>query len=306
MTSLWVVLLAAGASGIATLALLPQVTAIARERWAGAALRPIFLQSAISALFPGLVAIAFRAPPEWALGCALAGGGVALARLTIRYTPIRTVKRLTSALTNELDRPRALAEIGPALDRARPNAGNAVALGTWAQAGLIGAAYLVDADEPEAARGVLTRMSGLTFRGPSLANHALIWAHVELFANDLVRARSALGAIPKPVTMPLLEAHCDVLEALALACEGHGDVALRRLDAWRHSENWYSKLRLTARVVAHASRGEDVARERVEAELGRRFGPRALQAARKLADLHEVAEPEPPQPTAPDETSAAG
>lgn len=290
MTSFWIVLLAAGVAGGLTIALLPQVTAIARERWAWAALRPIFVQSTVSALLPGMLAVAFRAPPEWALGIALVGGAVALVRLTIRYTPIRTVKRLTAALTNEQERPRAMAEIGPALDRARPPSQDVAALGTWAQAGLIGAAYLVDADEPEAARGVLTRMSGLTFRGPSLANQALIWAHVELFANDLVAARSALASVVKPIAMPLLDAHAQVLDALALACEGHGDLALARVDAWRHSEQWYSKLRLTVRIVAHATRGDSVGRARVEAELTRRFGPRALAAARKLADVHSEEE----------------
>jgi hypothetical protein len=282
VTSFWIVLLAAGVTGVATLALLPQITAIPRERWAFAALRPVFLQAAMGALAPGLVAIAFRAPPEWALGAALAGGAIVMARLTWRYTPIRSVKRLTAALHDDARRPAAMAAIGPALDRARPSNDDAAALGSWAQAGLIGAAYLIDADEPEAARGILDRLRSLTFRGASQANHALLWAHVELYAHDMVAARSALASVQRPIALPLLDAHCEVLEALALACEGNDGVALSRVDGWKHSDSWYGKLRLTVRIVAHASRGDDAARARNEAELARRFGQRALKKAQSL------------------------
>jgi hypothetical protein len=286
VSSVWIVLLAAGVAGGLTLALLPQLTSIPRERWATAALRPVFSQSAIAAVLPGMLALAFRAPDVVALAAALGGGAFAITRLAIRYAPIRAVKRLTAQLGDDAKRSSAMAAIGPALDRARPAASDVAALGTWAQAGLIGAAYLVDADEPEAARGVLERMSGLSFRGPSLANHALIWAHVEIFANDLVAARSALDSVKKPVALPLLDAHCEALEALALACEGHAATALARVDGWKHSETWYGKLRLTVRIVAHAMRGDRVARERNEAELTRRFGTRAVRAARQLADAY--------------------
>lgn len=287
MNAFLIALLAAGVSGVATIAVLPQLTAIPRERWTAQSLRPVFLQSAFAALGPGMLAVAFRAPPEYTLGFALAGGSIAILRIALRYAPIRAVKRLTAALTDDARRPSAMAAIGPALDRARPPSHDVAALGAWAQAGLIGAAYLIDADEPEAARGVLERMSNLTFKGSSLSNHALLWAHVEIFANQLLAARSALeSAKATPIAMPLLQAHDDVLEALALACEGHASMALARMDGWKHSDNWYSKLRLTVRLVAQASLGELEARARTEAELGRRFGPRALAAARKLADLH--------------------
>jgi hypothetical protein len=279
-----VVLLAAGAAGVATLALLPQITAIPRERWARAALGPVFLQSALGALVPGVLAIALRAPVAWALGFAIAGGALAIARMAMRYAPIRAVKRLTGALAIESERPRAMAAIGPALDRARPSSGDAQALGSWAQAALIGAAYLIDADEPEAARDVLERMKALTFRGVSQANHALLWAHVEIFALDMTAARSALASVQKPIAMPLLAAHDEVLEALALACEGQPEAALAKVDGWKHAEHWYGKLRLTVRVVAYALQGEEPARARTEAELTRRFGRRATAAAKKLVD----------------------
>ncbi len=285
-TSLLVVLIASAAAGVATIAILPQITAIPRERWATSALGPIFSQSALSALTPGALSVVFRAPPPWALAIAAGGGALAITRLVIRYAPIRAVKRLTPSLARDAERPRAMAAMAPTLDRARPPSSNAAALGVWAQAGLIGAAYLIDADEPEAARPVLERMSGLTFKGASFANHALLWAHVEIFANDMPAARSALESIQRPISLSLLEAHAEVLDALALACEGHAPAALARLDAWRFSADWYGKLRLITRVVANGVLGEDGARMRAEAELGRRFGPRALASARRLADEH--------------------
>lgn len=286
MNAFLVVLLAGGVAGVATIALLPQLTAIPRERWTLPSLRPVFTRSAIAALLPGMLAVAFRAPPEWALGIALAGGASAIVRIGLRYAPIRAVKRLTAALNDEARRPAAMAAIGPALDRARPPAQDSAAISAWAQAGLIGTAYLIDADEPEAARAVLERMSGLTFKGPSFANHALLWAHVEIFAGHAVAARSALASVVPPITLPLLAAHHEVLEALALACEGHASTALARMDGWKYDANWHGKLRLTVRIVAHASLGDLTARERCEAELGRRFGQRALGAARRLADAH--------------------
>ena len=276
-------LLAAGASGVALIALLPTLTGIARERWSATALRPVFTEAAISALAPGVVALAFRAPPEWALPITLGGGAFAIARLGMRYTPMRTIKRLTRALTHDAERAGAIAAIGPALDRGRP-AGNDPALGAWAHAVLVAAAYLVDADEAVAARGVLERASGVTFVGISIVNQTLIWAHIELLCRDPVKARSALDSIGKPIALPLLAAHADGLEALVLACEGEGLAALSRIESWKHADNWYAKLRLTARAVAHASRGETQLRERTEHELERRFGARALSVARSLAD----------------------
>ena len=284
-----IVLLAGGVAGLATIALLPQITAIPRERWSLVAMRPLFVQSAMGALLPGFLASSLRAPPPAVLSFALIGATFPIARLVVRYAPIRAVKRLTAALNDDARRPTAMAAIGPALDRAKPSMQDTEALGSWAQAGLIGAAYLIDADEPIAARAILERMRGLTFRGASQANHALLWAHVEIFAHDLVAARSALGSIQPPVTLTLLQAHRDVLEALALACEGHHVLALARVDGWKHAENWYSKLRLTVKLVAHSGDGDDAAVSRDEAEMSRRFGPRALKAARALADGSDAA-----------------
>jgi len=286
VTSFWIVLLAAGAMAIAGLMLVPTLTGIPRERWAAHTLRPIVVQIVVGSLAAGMTSVAFRAPPTWALGFAAFGGTLAILRFGHRYTPMRRIKRLTRALSIDSERARAIAEIGPELDRGRPTMPGDPRLAAWAHAALVAAAYLIDADEPEAARGVLERTSGIVFNGISLANRALIWAHVEVFANATAKARSALDSVPRTLETPLLAAHRDGLEALVLACEGDGLGALSRVEAWKYADSWYGKLRLTARAVAHASRGETALRERTEHEIERRFGARAAETARALANAH--------------------
>lgn len=299
-TSLIVVLLASAATGVATLALLPQLTAIPRERWSRAALRPMLLATVVPAISAGALAVVFRAPPPWALGICSLGGALAITRVALRYAPIRAVKRLTPLLTVDATRADAIAALGPTLDRVRPVSGSAPAvLSAWAQAALIAAAYLLEADEAGAARPILERLRGLTFRGPSEANHLLLWAHVELCTGDLAAAHSALAAIPRPIAMPLLAAHDEALAALALACERRSTEALERLDAWKRPGDSYAKVRLQTRLVAHLVEGDEAASGRTEAELRRRFGPRAVATARAMAEASVPAERSAPAtPTA--------
>jgi hypothetical protein len=279
----WIVLLAAAACGLSTVMLVPTLTSIPRPRWQMPTLLAVARSVVVTALAPGMVSVAFRAPPEWALGLTLVGGAFALARFAHRYTPLRRIRRLTRALNDESQRTQAIAAMGPELDRGRPN-DHDPGLAAWAQAALIAAAHLVDADEPDAARSVLERVNGIAFQGIQVANHTLLWAHIETLANRPTKARSALDSLPATLEMPLFAAHRDSLEALVLACEGDGLGAIARIEAWKYDDTWYGKLRLTARIVAHASRGESSLRERAEHELERRFGARAVSAARALGD----------------------
>lgn len=291
--ALVVVALGAAASGVLVVALVPTITALPRERWAARATSRVFANAALTSLLPGLVALLVTFDARHGLVGAALGGVLAVMQLTARYAPLREVKRLTHSLAVGTPRADVIARLGPSLDRSRPPASDGAQLSTWAHAVLIAAAHLADADEHEAARDVLARTHGLTFKGPSAANLSLLWAQVELGACNLSAARSALASVQGVPAQPLLASYRDALDAVLRAATGDARGALAAMEGWAHADGWHRKLRLTARIVAASVLGDDPACKSAEHELTRRFGARALATARRLvaAASSEVTRP---------------